>query len=289
MTTLFIGGRINEFVLGRDFMESMTQRAGIPATVHTTSGPKTAERRLRDALDAGHPVIAILDRTLLPESGLPPDVAGMMPYPVVVSLVGGEPRLTDGLSGVSYPTSWQDLAAARAAYRPGKHRLLVFDRPPAGVAYADAVRAALTDTVRGMVDPPRSNFGLRGLDRWATALTSRAKDGWAQLFGDGDGLLEALSWLMFWIEGAGTGGGAYRAVFADYLDEVAVALGSRGHADAVRSYRGLSRAWSDVAEIAAVDEVPRGGADALRNELAERVGALAAGEGAAVEQLRGLL
>jgi hypothetical protein len=163
---------------------------------------------------------------------------------------------------------------------------MVFDRPAEAVELQSSVAAALADTVRGMVAPPRSNFGLTGFDRWAEALDSRGKNGWVRLFGTGEGLVDALSWVVFWIEGVGTGGGAYRMLFADYLDEVGQALASTPHRDAARAYRVLAEQWSALASSVATDDVPEGTEAGLRADLSARVQALGAGEADAIAQLQ---
>lgn len=294
MTTLYVGGRINDFVLGGDFLELAARRAGTAPTVLTTSGAKTAERQLRGALDAGHPVIALVDRTLLPGSGLPTEARGTMPHPVVVTRNGDADGTTLRLIDVddAYDAGWEDLAAARAAYRPGKHRLYVFDQPVQPVDLAGAVVAAVAATVAGMVAPPRSNFGLTGLDRWAEALVDRGAGGWSRLFGDSQGLADALGWLVFWIETSGTGGGAYRRLYAEFLEEVAAAGAATqavtdALADAAARYRRLATDWTALAEAAAADEAPGPDAAAsLRDDLAERVRLLRAAEAEAVAVLR---
>ena len=209
-----------------------------------------------------------------------------MPYPVVITLAGDKPSVHDPYVGATYRPSWDNLAAARAAYRPGKHRLLVFDRPAQRVELTSHVASAVADTVRGMLEPPRRNFGLTGFDRWAEALDSHGKHGWARLFGTGRGLVDALSWVVFWIEAAGTGGGAYRLIFADFLDEVGQALGSAPHRDAALAYRALADQWSALASAVATDEVPQGKEAALRAELFQRVHALGTAETEAIGQLR---
>ena len=61
LTTLYLGGRINSYVQKQDATEAALTRLGVPFQVRRTSGPATAERQLRAALDQGRPVIATVD------------------------------------------------------------------------------------------------------------------------------------------------------------------------------------------------------------------------------------
>ena len=58
LATLYLGGRINSYVQKQDATEAALTRLGVPFQVRRTTGPATAERHLRSALDQGRPVIA---------------------------------------------------------------------------------------------------------------------------------------------------------------------------------------------------------------------------------------
>jgi len=131
LTSLYLGGRINPFVHKRDPAEAALARLGVPFQVRRTSGPATAERQLRAALDQGRPVLATVDPARLPHRGVPPEPEGMVPQDVLVEPGDSEPVLWD-LAPAPVPVSWAELAAARAEIRSARHRLVVADpRPPA--------------------------------------------------------------------------------------------------------------------------------------------------------------
>jgi hypothetical protein len=255
-TSLFVGGRINPHCLGGELVETVCARLGAPATVRQTAGARTAERQLRAALDAGHGVVATVDPTALPWYGLPPTLAGMMPCSVVVRLEGDGPAVVDLAPG-PVPLSWAELAAARASVRSAKHRLVAVEPPAAPADLAQAVTSGIRDTWRGMLEPPMRNFGLPALAKWAELLVDeRDRKGWPTVFPPGPRLYDALAWVVYWIEASGTGGGAFRRMYAGFLDEAAGVLGRPELHELAGGYRELAAGWTALAEAALPDRVP---------------------------------
>ena len=113
LTTLYLGGRLNSFVQKQDATEAALARLGVPAQIRRTSGPATAERHLRAALDQGRPVIATVDGARLRQGAVPDWLYGMLPQDVLVGLRDGEPVLWD-LDPAPVPVTWAALAEARA-------------------------------------------------------------------------------------------------------------------------------------------------------------------------------
>jgi len=255
-TSLYVGGRINPHVLGRELVDAVCERVGAPAVVRQTGSPKVAERQLREALDAGHGVVATIDPTSLPWYGLPQAMAGMMPEPVMVRLEGDGPAVF-GLAPAPVPLSWAELASARASVRPSKHRLVVVEAPAGPVDLARAVTGGIRDTCRGMLEPPMRNFGVPALAKWAELLVDRRdKKGWPTVFPPGPRLYDALRWVVYWIEASGTGGGAFRGMYAGFLDEAGGVLDRPEPSGLAEEYRELAASWSALAEAALPDSVP---------------------------------
>ena len=96
LTTLYLGGRINSYVQKQDATEAALVRLGVPFQARRTTGPATAERHLRAALDQGRPVIATVDMARLAYRAVPDWLCGMTPQDVLVEPGDdGEPRLWD--------------------------------------------------------------------------------------------------------------------------------------------------------------------------------------------------
>jgi hypothetical protein len=288
LTTFYLGGRLNSFVQKRDATQAALDRLGVPAQVRRTSGPATAERQLRAALDQGRPVIVTVDVARLLYRAVPDWLCGMTPQDVLVERRGTEPVLWD-LAPAPIPVTWAELAEARAGVRSVKHRLVVAEPPAGPIELAGAAAAGIADACAGMLDPPMRNFGAPGLVKWAELLTStRDPRGWPRLLAAPGRQFQLLTWLYDWVETAGTGGGFFRAMYADFLEEAAGPLERPELAGLAGDYRELAAAWTALAEaaLAAGGDGPLTRAATLldrRRQLVEERGAAAADDLAAVQ------
>jgi Domain of unknown function (DUF4872)/Butirosin biosynthesis protein H, N-terminal len=286
--TLYLGGRINSYVQKQDATEAALTRLGVPFRAHRTAGPATAERQLRAALDQGRPVIATVDVARLRYRAVPDWLCGMTPQDVLVELADGEPLLWD-LAPAPFPVTWAELAEARAGVRSAKHRLVVAEPPGEPVDLAGAAAAGIADTWAGMLEPPMRNFGVPGLAKWAELLTApRDPKGWPRLLEAPGRQFQLLTWLYDWVETAGTGGGFFRAMYAEFLEAAAGPLGRPELATLAADVRELAAAWTALAgaAVGAGGNGPLARAAALlerRRRLVEQRGAAAAAEVAAVQ------
>jgi hypothetical protein len=292
LTTLYLGGRINPYVQKADATEAALARLGVPVEVRRTTGPAAAERQLRSALDQGRPVIATVDRARLHHRAVPAELRGMTPQDVMVELSDGEPVLWD-LAPAPIPITWAELAEARAGVRSVKHRLVVAEAPAGPVDLAGAAAAGIADALAGMVDPPMRNFGLPGLAKWAELLTdTRDAKGWPRLLAAPGRQFQLLTWLFDWVETSGTGGGFFRGMYAEFLEEAAGPLDRPELAELAGDYRELAAAWTELAQAALAADGPLArAADLLagRRRLLEERGGQAAAELAAIQaELLGL-
>jgi hypothetical protein len=289
VTTFYLGGRLNAYVQKQDATQAALDRLGVPAQVRRTTGPPTAERQLRAVLDQGRPVIVTVDVARLLYRSVPDWLCGMTPQDVLVELRGAEPVLWD-LAPAPIPVTWAELADARAGVRSVKHRLVVAE-PPAepAVDLARAAAAGIADTWKGMLEPPLRNFGAPGLVKWAGLLTdTRDPRGWPQLMEAPGRQFQLLTWLYDWVETAGTGGGFFRAMYAEFLEEAAGPLARPELAELAGDYRELAAAWTALAAAAlgAGGDGPLSRAATLlarRRQLVEERGGAAAAELAAVQ------
>jgi hypothetical protein len=288
LTTFYLGGRINSYVQRQDAGQAALDRLGLPVQVRRTSGPATAERQLRTALDQGRPVIVTVDVAKLLYRSVPDWLCGMTPQDVLVEPRGAEPVLWD-LAPAPIPVTWAELAEARAGVRSARRRLVVAEPPDGPVDLAGAAAAGIADTWPGMLEPPMRNFGVPGLAKWAELLTAgRDPKGWPRMLDAPGRQFQLLTWLYDWVETAGTGGGFFRAMYAEFLEQAAGPLERPELAGLAGDYRELAAAWTALAEAAATagGDGPLARAAALlerRRRLVEDRGAAAAGEIAAVQ------
>jgi Domain of unknown function (DUF4872)/Butirosin biosynthesis protein H, N-terminal len=288
LSTFYLGGRINSYVQRQDATQAALARLGVPVQVRRTTGPATAERQLRAALDQGRPVIATVDVARLLYRAMPDWLCGMMPQDVLVELRRDAPVLWD-LAPEPIPVTWAELADARAGVRSAKHRLVTAEAPAGPVDLAGAAAAGIADTWPGLLDPPMRNFGVPGLVKWANLLTDgRDPKGWPRLLEAPGRQFQLLTWLYDWVETAGTGGGFFRAMYAEFLEAAAGPLGRPELARLAGDYRDLAAAWTALARaaVAAGGDGPLARAAALlerRRRLVEERGGAGADELAAVQ------
>lgn len=281
----------------RPFARGALERAGIGHRVSETTSAAKAARELDATLEAGRPALVTVDRAGLGHQVWADSIPGSDPYDVVVAGRHGDVVLVDddALAPVEVPLD--ALAAARAAHRASKHRMVVVEPPGSAVDLAPAIRASIAVTVHDLTEDVvpgnfAGNFGLRGLARWAGALADRrTRTGWARTFDSGPALGHALRRLHDCLTFDHSSPGAMRPLYADFLTEAAGLLGEPALEEAARLYDRAGELWAQLAEAAVTGPLAgyRGlverrlelllggaGADALR-PLAEQAEALTAG------------
>lgn len=222
------------------FEQAVFEAMGIPFAWEEFAAPDVAAHALDVALQSGRPALLLTDIFHLPYFG------SRTHFPGHAVLAWG--RNTDNtlvyvtdterVEFMSVPVA--DLALARfSAAQPFPHRGSMF-APTAlslGIGIADAVCPAIRRNAQGLLGGT-GRVGLAALAAWRAELPR-----WREL--------ENWSWVTRFayqvLERRGTGGGAFRAMYAEFLDE-AGAL----HADVERrGLPGLMReaamAWTNLA------------------------------------------
>jgi hypothetical protein len=258
VATFFIGGRH----LWQDdvaWFEGAARRLEVPTEILETGGRKQAQAQLHRALSHGHPVVAWVDKALLPHRGLPAWMAGGGYHVVTVHGVDeseGTVQLGDlGDELVTVPMD--TFADARARIGKQRHRLLRLTEAPPRLDLRSAVEYALVACSRGLVEQRLRNFTLDSFGDWAKALGAKTgKEAWATKFAPGRRMFSGLRWAHEFIEHADTGGGLCRPLYAEFLAEVGAALGSERLLRASEAYAALGREWSQLADALLPDDVP---------------------------------
>ena len=249
-----------------DPFNTILDRLALPRTVLQTANPAKGEANLLEVLDSGRPAIAWADSLSLPYNGLGPAKDMWMMWPLVVWGWDGTSAWLADRSARPLEAPAAELTAARGRVKKEKYRVLALELPDPAKLPA-AVEAGLRQCVALYADKPprgtRDNFGLAALRHWADMLTNtRNPKSWARFFPAGAGLWAAVigagysPGLVGWIEGWG-GPGADRAQYAAFLDEAAALL-PRGAAlkPAAKLFRQAAAAWTELAALAAPDDVP---------------------------------
>ena len=260
-TWLSLGARHLWQNTGPDFLQKIGKRLGATVTVRESGGPKTAEANLKEALEKGRPAITWGSLAGMSYYGLSADLLKMSGHVFVV--YGWNERgnriCIDDRSIAAWHVTPQELTRSRAAITSLKNRIMTVTAPKKTADLKSAIIAGIGDCCHEMLDSPIRNFGLSSLAKWAELLTdTKGAKGWPKLFRPGLPLYRALLATFHSIETAGTGGGAFRPLYADFLDEAATVMGKAaqpGFAAAAAQYRRAAKHWSSLAQAALPDGV----------------------------------
>jgi hypothetical protein len=257
-------------------------RLGIEPDLHETGGAKGAREALDARLDAGVPVIASIDPQSLGTWGQPDALSG---YSGLVVVVFGRDAdgayLVDDRGRSPFRVSPAVMAAARGRIGSYKHRIVALRTTPGPISaerLRQAMRAGLEDQVDHLRSPSDS-FSLPAWRKWARLMTDhRNAKAWPRVFADGQGLFGSLSALHESVDGqVGPWGGHLRELYAESLDEAAIALDNAALGDAAQAWRGVADRWEELGDSAVPPDL-EGAAEAV--EAVETLHeAVMAGEG----------
>lgn len=244
-----------------DPMQTMLVRLGVMQTVLQTNNEKKAQANLLEVLENGQPAIVWVDQFSLPynQSAGSDDMMWAM-QPVVVFGHEGEQVHVADRSSKPLVVDAQRFMAARARIKKDKYRVLSLDLIDLDKLPA-AIHNGIWQCIRLFTEkPPRAastNFGLTALQHWARMLVNtRNPQGWERFFPAGRQLFSALlgnqyspglhGWVNLW----GSGPGAERALYADFLEEAAVLLHKPGLRESASLFRRSALAWQQLVDIA---------------------------------------
>jgi len=261
--SFFIAGR-HQWQDDLVYLTGALAALAIEPAVHESSGSKTAGRQLAEAVAGDRPCIAWVDMASLPHRGMPDAFKGISYHVITVYAVELEKgtALIGDLTDHPITVSLADLEAARARIKKQRFRLLSIE--PGGSPRQN-LRALVEDGLRrchhGLLHPTlpsmRNNARLEALKTWAERLASSADpQGWERVFRPGANLWRGLNFVYVFIESYGTGGGLYRPLFADFLEEAAAAVPWPALNEFAGRYHELGRRWSELADAALPDSVP---------------------------------
>ncbi|HZT32148.1 MAG TPA: BtrH N-terminal domain-containing protein [Bryobacteraceae bacterium] len=246
-----------------EFLAQVCARLGLRVAVRETSSPKRGKEDLLSALASGHPAIARGDMAALPYMGVPPDAH----FGGHTFVIYGTDEATDRIFIADRPNRpvtvhAAELAAARASRHkpfPPDHKLFLVEPPRVPIRLEMLRRAILkgiSDCCLHMLKPPLQNLGLKGLLKWADLVrNSGDPKGWPQVFAPGPPLYGALLATFLSIEISGTGGGAFRSMYAAFLAEAAAVLDDPSLELVSGQFRQVAGLWSELAAAALPEEV----------------------------------
>ena len=242
MPSPFIGGRSGK---GTAFPVNICRRIGADITIVETSSAKRGYEELKAVLRAGEPAVVYLDMVYLPYLTLP-EVAHFGGHVVVVS---GLDEASDKVqiydrSRNPATVSLADLARARGSKFPPfppKHRLLKISYPAKMKNLEEGIKESIQECCQSMLKPPIKNIGLSGMAKWSKMVMK-----WPEQF-KGINLLGALMNGFIYIEIGGTGGSAFRPMYARFLEEASTIINKPSLREVAGLMRESAGVWSEIA------------------------------------------
>ena len=249
-TDPFLGGRANFGRPGEEGLEkTVSRRLGVEPGSHYTSSTPKAEKTLLEFLEAGQPVMLQVDMGYLPYFDFGGEEYHFGYH--VIAVAGYDPKTRDMLIADRdlelHKISWEDLAKARGStYKPfpPKHHWYTFDFSGFHPPKLEDVILSIQEVTTGMLEPPISNFGVKGIRTAAKRILK-----WPHIL-DQEGLRRTCFNTYVFIDAmGGTGGGIFRYMYGRYLKEVAEITGMSGLAEIGDGFRIIGDNWQAVAGI----------------------------------------
>jgi hypothetical protein len=278
-----------EFVGRTPWLESaFFAHLGVDVDDNRGDDAETAYADLRAYVDGGRPVLAFVDIYHLPYFGS--DVHFSPHVVVVVDADAEGVLLADSEFDDLQRVAREDFDAAWSSdvgfYGPLDRRRLVFRGEP-DETKADAMRAGIRTTARGLLEPdsaydgiPDAGDGVNGLD----GMRAMARDlpEWPTL--------DDAEWTTRFayqnVEKRGTGGAAFRGLYRPFLETASDVLDAVESAD-VAAMRDIEEAWhaigASLKEAGLADDSDA--AEAAYEDTSERLFTVAAREETLFERL----
>ena len=272
MPSPFLAGRVKPDQL----MRNVANALGLDLQEQETSSRAKAESTLVKALDEGDVVGLKLDRYYLDYAHENHHFAAH--YVACIGYEGDKFVVVETCSLGVQSTSRESLAEARSAKGPMSSRNLSFRVSPYGYdesTLAKACQSSIRATAQEFLSPPITNMGFKGIAKTSSLM----RDWWDRLDHPG----EALSMVGTSMEEGGTGGGLFRTLWAQFLEEAHELTGIEAYDDIATKYRRISKRWTEVANL--LRDADESSARRSLDEAASIVNELAADERKAMGEL----
>jgi len=248
MPSPFIGTRYGK---GEEFLIKICERIGGEAIIFQTTSIRKGYEQLKNMLRKGEPVYIFVDMPYLPYLALP-EIAHFGGHTIVVFGIDEEENkvyISD--RGKNYVTSSiEDLKKARSSKFPpfpAKNKLLKIKYPSKVGNLEKGIKNSIRDCCLNMLEPPIRNIGLAGIKKWANIVPK-----WSEQF-EGLDLFGCLFNTFIYIEIGGTGGSAFRPMYAQFLKESSSILNNPRLNEVAKMFEDSGEVWSKIAAAALPD------------------------------------
>lgn len=235
----FVGGRNGKFP---QYAESLGSALGHKITVRQTGSEKAAYAALVSDLAAGRPVVCYGDIAYLPYFHTDRHFGGHAFVVYAIDESTGEVWISDRGEYPRLITS-ADLGRARGSgtsvFRPKNAQLRIDVNRNAEIGPGD-ILATIERSREAMCEPPISNFGLKGIQKFGAWLKHSIEE---QPPAE---LARLLVSAYVNLELAGTGGCAFRRMYRQFLAEAREYLPGSSLDDAIEHFERAIEAWSHL-------------------------------------------
>jgi hypothetical protein len=246
-TDPFYGGRGNFERPGVEGLEkTVGRRTGVVVESQHTSSRRKAESALLEMLSANQPVMVYLDMGFLPYLDLPEDYHfGAHCIAVVGYDEDSSAVLVGDRDDVFHKITLDTLEDARGSKFkpfPPMHKWYTFDFSDAHAPTEAGIWDSIREVTTGMLEPPISNFGVRGIEKAAKQTLK-----WPEIL-DEDALRRTCFNVSIFIDPTGgTGGGIFRYMYGRFLTEAAEITGEHPLDEIGDQFRHVGDMWEGVA------------------------------------------
>jgi hypothetical protein len=248
MSAPFIGGRNAK---PEDFTLNICKRIGAKASIMETSSKRKGYEELKNVLRIGKPAYLFVDMAYFPYLALPENSHfGAHTIAVFgIDEMNNKVYIADrGKKSVT--VTIEELEKARNSKfppYPPKNKLLKIQYPIETKSLEKGIVEAIKDSCNTMLHPPIKNIGLLGMQKWAKLVIE-----WPKQF-KGMSLLGCLYTTFVYIEVGGTGGSAFRPMYAQFLKESAEVINKPALLEVAELFEASGELWSRIAKAALPD------------------------------------
>jgi hypothetical protein len=231
------------------YLEQLMKRMGGSSKIFETTGQKKAMAQLTSVLESNNPAIAWMDL-----GGKPYYMHFMLLGVAVVFGLNKTHALLDKRAQKPFEITLDHLISARAKVPSFKNRVMVL-KPGNGFDLEAAIRDGIDDCI-SYLGAKSTSFALPSIRKWARLMTDeKSKKGWPTVFKNGRGLYGSLRTVYEAIEQTGSGGGALRGMYANFLDEASGVINNSALKEIAKSYREIQAMWTQLAQISLPNEI----------------------------------